>query len=141
MPSRKGGTYPSEWIKKAGQDLRRAARRLTEGNTEDAAFHLQQAIEKFLKGFFLSTGWRLKKIHDLEALLDDAVRLAPKLEAYRALCQQVTGYYLAERYPSLGPAPSAREIRSAYRDAQRLARWAGQNQAVPWSEIKRRNRL
>lgn len=122
MPSHKGETYPSEWIERAEQDLRRVARRLTEGDTEDAAFHLQQAIEKFLKGFLLSTGWKLKKIHDLEALLDDAVRVTPDLEMYRALCQQVTGYYLAERYPSLGQAPSSREIRSAYRDAQRLAR-------------------
>lgn len=141
MPSRKGETYPSEWIEKAERDLRRVARRLKEGDTEDAAFHLQQALEKFLKGFLLSTGWKLKKIHDLEALLDDAVRLVPELETYRALCQQVTGYYLAERYPSLGPVPSAREIRLAYRDAQGLAQWAKQNQAVPWSEIKRRHRL
>ena len=127
MPSRKGESYPSEWISKAEEDLRRVAKRLTEGDTEDAAFHLQQAIEKFLKGFLLSTGWKLKKIHDLEALLDDAVRVAPKLETYRGLCQQVTGYYLAERYPSLGPAPAGSEIRSAYRDAQRLARWIKQS--------------
>ncbi len=128
MQSHKGETYPSEWIGKAKQDLSRVAKRLVEGDTEDAAFHLQQAIEKFLKGFLLSTGWKLKKIHDLEALLDDAVRMAPKLEAYRALCQQVTGYYLTERYPSLGAAPSAQEIRSAYRDAQRLARQLGKVQ-------------
>jgi HEPN domain-containing protein len=102
MPSHKGETYPFEWINKAEQDLGRVAKRLVEGDTEDAAFHLQQAIEKFFKGFLLSTAWKLKKIHDLEALLDDAVRVAPKLEAYRALCQQVTGYYLAERYPITG---------------------------------------
>ena len=122
MPSRKGESYPFEWISKAEEDLRRVAKRLAEGDTEDAAFHLQQAIEKFLKGFLLSTSWKLKKIHDLEALLDDTVLLARELETYRALCQQVTGYYLSERYPSLGQAPSAREIRSAYHDAQRLAR-------------------
>lgn len=141
MPSHKGEAYPAEWIGKAKQDLSRVAKRLVEGDTEDAAFHLQQAIEKFLKGFLLSTGWKLKKIHDLEALLDDAVRVAPKLETYRALCQQVTGYYLAECYPSLGPVPDGSEIRSAHRDTKRLAEWVQHNQAVPWSEIKRRHRL
>lgn len=121
-PKKRKASYPSEWLDKASQDLQRVTRRLREGDTEDAAFHLQQAIEKFLKGFLLANGWKLKKIHDLEALLDDAVRLTPELETYRALCQQVTGYYLAERYPALGSAPSAQEIRSAYQDAQQLVR-------------------
>ena len=115
------GAYPAEWLEKAEQDLRRVSRRLREGDTEDAAFHLQQAIEKFLKGFLLSNGWKLKKIHDLEALLDDAVHVTPELERYRALCQQVTGYYLAERYPSVGEAPTSQEIRAAYRIANQLA--------------------
>ncbi|MBI3615929.1 MAG: HEPN domain-containing protein [Candidatus Omnitrophica bacterium] len=110
-------------MQKARQDLRRVSRRLAENDVEDAAFHLQQAIEKFLKGYLLSHGWSLKKIHDLEALLDDAIRVSPDLEAYRELCQQVTGYYFIERYPALGVPPTAEEVRSDYRLAQRLARW------------------
>ncbi len=141
MPSHKEGAYPSEWIEKAEQDLRRVGRRLREGDTEDAAFHLQQAIEKFLKGFLLSTGWKLRKIHDLEALLDDAVQIMPQLENYRGLCQQATGYYLTERYPALGEPPASKEVRSGYRKAQGLARWVRQGQAVPWSEMKRRHHL
>ncbi len=123
MPSRKATSYPAEWFQKAQEDLRRVTRRLTEGDIEDAAFHLQQAIEKLLKGYLISTGWALKKIHDLEALLDDAVRVAPALESYRKLCQQVTGYYLTERYPALGASPSANEIRSGYQSARRLMSW------------------
>ena len=120
MPKDKGGSYPAEWLKKAQQDFQRVTRRLKEEDLEDAAFHLQQAIEKSLKGYLLSTGWKLKKTHDLEALLDDAVKTAPNLESYRDLCQQVTGYYLVERYPALGPAPSVGEIESGYRSARQF---------------------
>lgn len=123
MPEKQANDYINEWIEKAEQDLRRVERRLQEGDPEDAAFHLQQALEKFLKGYLLSTGWELKKIHDLEALLDDAVGSAAELERYRALCQQVTGYYLTERYPSVGGAPSAEEIRSAYQSAKDFSGW------------------
>ena len=109
--------------------------------TEDAAFHLQQAVEKFLKGFLISNGWKLRKIHDLEALLDDATQLSPRFEKYRKLCQEVTGYYLTERYPALGQPPPAKEIRSGYRKAKELARWVHKHMGTPWSEIKRRHRL
>lgn len=123
MPKRKAAAYPAEWFEKAEQDLQRVTRRLAEEDIEDGAFHLQQAIEKFLKGYLISTGWKLKKIHDLEALLDDAVRMAPELEAYRELCQQVTGYYLVERYPALGTPPSLDEVGSGFLLAQRLSGW------------------
>lgn len=68
MPGRKASGYPAEWVKKAQEDFRRVARRLAEEDVEDAAFHLQQALEKLLKGYLLSSGWQLKKTHDLEAL-------------------------------------------------------------------------
>lgn len=141
MPSRDAGEYPSEWLEKAEQDLRRVSRRLAESDTEDAAFHLQQAVEKFLKGFLISTGWKLRKIHDLEALLDDAVQIAPPLESYRKLCQEVTGYYLTERYPALSGPPTVKEIRSRHQKAKRLAQWVRQRIAVPGSKIKRRQHL
>lgn len=90
------------------------------GDVDDAAFHLQQALEKYLKGFLLSQGWPLKKIHDLEALLDDAVSYDRQLEDFRPLVQQVTGYYLIERYPTVEEGPTKAEVRSAYQQAQRL---------------------
>ncbi len=86
-----------------------------------AAFFLQQALEKFLKAFLLSKGWRLRRIHDLEALLDDAAEHDPDLEGFRAVCQQVTGYYLVERYPLPGVVPpSEEEVRAALEMAQEL---------------------
>lgn len=120
MPPTRKGVYPREWLTKAAEDLTRVPRRLEEGDVDDAAFHLQQALEKYLKGFLLSQGWALKKIHDLEALLDDAVTYDRALEDFRPLVQQVTGYYLIERYPTVEEGPANAEVRAAYQQAQRL---------------------
>ncbi len=66
-----------------------------------AAFHLQQAIEKYLKGYLIGKGWKLERIHDLEDLLDYAVDYNKGFEEFRVLCQEATEYYIEERYPFL----------------------------------------
>jgi HEPN domain-containing protein len=72
---------------------------LEDGDFQLAGFCLQQAMEKLLKGFLLSRGWQLRKIHNLDALLDDAVEHDPALEAERKALQRITAFYTAERYP------------------------------------------
>ena len=114
--------YPQDWFDVAQEDVRRVAKRLAEGDVDDAAFRLQQAIEKYLKGYLLSKGWTLRRIHDLEELLNDAERYNPRLERYRALCQRVAGYYVVERYPMFEEGPSLAEVRDAYAQAKRFVR-------------------
>lgn len=99
-----------DWYAKARKDFKRVRARLEDGDYEDAAFHLQQALEKYLKGYLLSTGWKLVRVHDLEFLLDEAVKSFPELERFRGICQEVTGYYLVERYPIPGGAPKKRDL-------------------------------
>jgi HEPN domain-containing protein len=36
-------------------------KRLDEDDHQDAAVHLQQALEKYLKAFLLANGWKLEK--------------------------------------------------------------------------------
>ena len=76
------------WYQKAKKDIGRVEARLKEGDMEEAAFHLQQSIEKYLKGYLLSKGWKLQRIHDLEALLDKAVKYKKKLELYIVYLQK-----------------------------------------------------
>jgi len=114
--------YPHDWFRIAAKDFARVAKRLAEGDADDAAFHLQQAIEKSLKGYLLARGWKLKRIHDVEALLTDAVRYDRKLEQYRSLCQQVAGYYIIERYPTFEEGPLLDEVRDAHGRARALIR-------------------
>jgi HEPN domain-containing protein len=56
-------------------------------------------VEKSLKGFLFSKKWKLKKVHDLVALLNEAVGHEASLEPFRALCQELTEFYIEERYP------------------------------------------
>lgn len=92
--------YPPEWMRYAERDLGRVPRALRDGDPELAGFCLQQAVEKFLKAFLLTRGWKLRRIHDLEALLDAAIAFAPEMDSFRPTCQEITDYYIVERYPS-----------------------------------------
>ncbi len=91
--------YPAEWLRIAEKDWRRVKQLLEDHDPELAGFCLQQSVEKFLKAFLLSHGWQLRKIHDLNALLDDAVIYEQNLENFRDACQTITAFYMAERYP------------------------------------------
>ena len=91
--------YPADWRRIAEKDLSRIAVCLAAHDAEDAGFHLQQALEKLLKGFILAHGGQLRRIHDLTALLNEAGQFDSSLQRYRAACQRITGYYMAERYP------------------------------------------
>jgi len=74
--------------------------RLSEDNDPEAAgFYLQQATEKFLKAFLLSKGWQLERIHDLEPLLNEALKYDGSLEHFRETLQKITAFYMVERYP------------------------------------------
>ena len=95
-------SYYLDWLRIAERDLGRVGRCLRDEDPEAAGFFLQQALEKFLKGFLLSKGWQLRRVHDLEALLDDARDYDNELESFRPLCRRVTDYYVVERYPLLG---------------------------------------
>lgn len=94
----KESTYPADWLRIAEKDLARVERQL-DHDPEMAGFCLQQAVEKFLKAFLLSKEWQLRRIHSLDALLDDAVVYAPSLEKFRYVCQKITAFYFVERYP------------------------------------------
>jgi HEPN domain-containing protein len=91
--------YPRDWLKVAEKDWRRMGQALDDGDAEEAGFWLQQAVEKYLKAYLLSKGWVLRKVHDLEVLLNEAAVQMPMFRRYGSACRRISGYYLAERYP------------------------------------------
>ena len=95
----KESLYPRDWVRIAEKDFKRAGQLLKLDDAEGAAYNLQQAVEKYMKGFLLSKGWKLKRVHDLELLLNDALKYELTLEEFRDLCQKITDYYLVDRYP------------------------------------------
>jgi HEPN domain-containing protein len=93
-------TLPANWLAHGDQDLQAADILLTaNGPLSIVAFLLQQAIEKYLKGYLLAQGWSLRRIHDLEILIQEAIAHDPDFMPFLAGCQQITEYYIESRYP------------------------------------------
>ncbi|MEW6323927.1 MAG: HEPN domain-containing protein [Nitrospirota bacterium] len=90
--------YPKDWMR-IEKELKRAQNLLGLGDPEGAGFNLQQALEKYFKAYLLSRGWKLRRIHDLETLLNEVVVYDASFEEYRPACQKITQYYIEERYP------------------------------------------
>ena len=110
-----------EWKQIARRDWERTKRNLRDDDEEAAGFFLQQSLEKYMKAFLLKQGWKLRKIHELDALLDDAVKYNPGLESFYELCERVTGYYFAERYPPFSDSElSCEDIERDLKEAKRF---------------------
>jgi HEPN domain-containing protein len=64
------------WFRKAESDLKVVKHLLTidEPPTDALCFHCQQAIEKYFKAFLTFQDVRVKKIHDMEALLNLCIK-------------------------------------------------------------------
>jgi HEPN domain-containing protein len=120
MP-REESLYPADWLRLAERDWQRVERLLAEHDPELAGFCLQQAVEKFLKAFLLSRGWQLRRIHNLEALLDDTITHDASLENFRSVCQKITAFYFVERYPFVVETTMTEEdIRSSLEQVKNL---------------------
>lgn len=67
-----------EWIERGAHDLEAAQLLLDrKAHADIVLFHIHQAVEKYLKGFLIHHGWELKKIHDLETLITEAIVVPP----------------------------------------------------------------
>lgn len=108
MP-RKESLYPKDWFRIGEKEIQRAENLLRLEDLEGAGFNIQQAIEKFLKGFLLSKDWSLRRIHRLDSLLNEAVIYEPSFEEFRSGCLKISEYYVEERYPSVASSELLRE--------------------------------
>lgn len=121
MREREDSLLPSDWLKIARKDWIRVMYMLEKKDAEAAGFFLQQSLEKYLKAFLLQHGWRLRKIHELDALLDDANKYNSELENFRSLCERVSGYYFADRYPPLGASElTFEDVKGDLKEAERF---------------------
>lgn len=105
--------YPYDWLNWAEDDWWAVQKALDESRVFLAAYHLQQAVEKWLKAFLLHHVWRLARTHDLEALLREAIQHEPSLQQYQEMCQRVT-VFIAARYPGLKEPPTEEELRERW---------------------------
>jgi HEPN domain-containing protein len=94
-------SLPQDWFTLADLDLQATDILLAEdGPLPVAAFHLQQAAEKYIKGYLLFKGWTLRRIHDLEVLIGEAIDRDEDFATFLEPCQRITEYYIESRYPT-----------------------------------------
>jgi HEPN domain-containing protein len=98
----KESQYLKDWLAIGAKDWKRMDLALDDGDAEEAGFWLQQAVEKYLKAYLLAKGWTLRKVHDLEVLLNEAMPHMPAFSRFTKACRKISAYYLAERYPFMG---------------------------------------
>jgi len=93
--------FVRDWLRKAEGDLHAAGHLLTT-DLEDyfaAAFHAQQAAEKFLKAVLVRHQIPFPKTHDIEHLLRLASPVEPSLAQELASAHILTPFGVEFRYP------------------------------------------
>ena len=90
-----------EWIQKAEQDFVVATRELSlDPPVYDAVcFHSQQCIEKYLKALLQENNCEFQKLHDLEVLGKQCLKVVPELKDQRDDLVRLSVYAVDVRYP------------------------------------------
>ena len=110
-----------EWVDRAEADYAAALllRRSRKKHSRDiVCFHLQQCVEKYLKARLDEGGMGFPKTHDLERLLDLAVKLEPLWSSLRPMMATITDYAVESRYPGRTTSPA--EARALLRATARI---------------------
>jgi HEPN domain-containing protein len=117
-----------EWFTKGAHDIE-SAQSLFEkhGYTDIIAFLIQQAIEKYLKGYLIYHGWKLKKIHDLQELINEATKIDKAFGSFLDPCIKISKYYIDTRYPGFPSEYSREEIKKSLFVAQKIIKKIKQN--------------
>jgi hypothetical protein len=93
-------TNPSDWLLLAEERLTAADTLFHAlGGTLSCIELLQESIERYLKGYLISKGWELRKIHSLSTLLDHAVHYDAEFKSHSDLCENLTAQFWAQHYP------------------------------------------
>lgn len=98
MDSRKN--LAAEWFERGKHDYQIAKMaHEADGPGDTISVLLQQSAEKYLKGYLISQGWKLKKTHNIVELLDEAMIYDPAFSLFLDLGRTLTAYYVEDRYP------------------------------------------
>ena len=109
--------FTREWIRKAESDFKTAGHLLQGGPdfAEGAAFHSQQAAEKYLKAFLVWHQIEVHKTHDIEALLRLAEKVNDKRPEILREAVILTPYGVNYRYPGEYPEVTIADAKRALR--------------------------
>jgi HEPN domain-containing protein len=91
---------PADWFYSADDRLKIADLAWEkEGLTQSGIELLQESVERYLKGFLVAKGWKLRKTHDLDVLLIDAIGIDSRFNQFQGLADELTRDFFAQHYP------------------------------------------
>lgn len=89
-----------EWFERGRHDIETAQLLYDQrGYTDTIAYHIQQALEKYLKGCLVLHETRPPKIHELDTLLNRVAVFDDSFIDFLDLCEKASRYYIEDRYP------------------------------------------
>ena len=115
-----------EWFEKSKEELDTAKYNMKGNKIEAAAFFFQQAAEKALKAYILSTGKVPPKVHTLQELAERAAKTLREIEQFRRQLIVLDTFYIPTRYPDALPGslpeglPTKRDAEEAITMAEQL---------------------
>jgi HEPN domain-containing protein len=93
--------YINQWLIKANEDIfviEYLSKEEPGTFTSAICFHAQQAVEKFLKAFLLFNSCEIKKVHDVDFLLEECKKIDQN--SFREVdLKNLTEYSVNARYP------------------------------------------
>jgi HEPN domain-containing protein len=106
--------YVHSWLNKAEHDVM-SAQRLLEIEPmilDNACFHCQQAIEKYLKAFLIYHGQDVERTHNIIFLLSQCANFDPVFATIDPM--DINAYAVQGRYPDDNIMPEVTEAQSYY---------------------------
>jgi len=120
-----------EWFERGRHDIETAQLLYDErGHTDSIAYHIQQALEKYLKGYLVLHGKKPPRIHEIDTILNLIAAFDDSLIDFLDLCEKVSRYYFEARYPPGPPVEyeyeeMKRDLDSAWKLIRRIQAKAG----------------
>jgi len=110
------------WILKANNDFKTGKDEMEteEPATDTICFHMQQYVEKYLKGYLVFHKIDFRKTHDIAELIEFCKRVSGDFETLYSLDADSLTVYAAEiRYPDDFYMPSPKETRDCLEIAEK----------------------
>lgn len=118
----KHNTAAQLWIEQATDDLEVAEILLAHDPPKSAAaaYHCQQAAEKYLKAFLVYHGRRPPYTHNLEALLDLSTQCEATLQNLYDIVKPLAPFAVDIRYPGTDVSATKKEATAALQQARKV---------------------
>lgn len=114
--------YVKSWFMRSDEDLALIEVLLKEESffPNPICFHAEQAAEKYLKGFLAHREMHVRKVHDLEILVEDCKKVDQSFEEILDDARFLNQFYVESRYPDGYVAFSSEDAKEAYSAAKKI---------------------